>query len=187
MPNRKLRFSCFHPSVKDLFTAFSSSSSELLENLSLTSSVIQGILSWIFSSGKSNCWFLAWKLLGYREGVIAVEEPIDCPNISRVGCKFAFIFQQFLQHLGIPIWNRLNNTGFWHQLTVQDGKNSGQAFEVECLEANILEVMLMVQLEPVYPDFYKIGYVRSVRAYRADFKEGPDGFGVYASNDIKPL
>ncbi|KAF6170627.1 hypothetical protein GIB67_020189 [Kingdonia uniflora] len=42
-------------------------------------------------------------------------------------------------------------------------------------------------MEPADPDFYKIGYVRSVRAYGVDFKKGPDGFGVYASNDIEPL
>ncbi|KAL5721842.1 Protein PLASTID TRANSCRIPTIONALLY ACTIVE 14 [Ranunculus cassubicifolius] len=43
------------------------------------------------------------------------------------------------------------------------------------------------ELEPADPDFYKIGYVRSVRAYGVEFKEGPDGFGVYASKDIEPL
>ncbi|KAF9625291.1 hypothetical protein IFM89_020877 [Coptis chinensis] len=43
------------------------------------------------------------------------------------------------------------------------------------------------QLEPADPDFYKIGYIRSVRAYGVDFKEGPNGFGVYASKDIEPL
>ncbi|KAK9115645.1 hypothetical protein Sjap_014592 [Stephania japonica] len=43
------------------------------------------------------------------------------------------------------------------------------------------------ELELADPDFYKIGYVRSVRAYGIEFKEGPDGFGVYASKDIKPL
>ncbi|KAF8395684.1 hypothetical protein HHK36_019634 [Tetracentron sinense] len=43
------------------------------------------------------------------------------------------------------------------------------------------------ELEPADPDFYKIGYVRSVRAYGIEFKEGPDGFGVYASKDVEPL
>ncbi|KAH6796075.1 hypothetical protein C2S51_037061 [Perilla frutescens var. frutescens] len=43
------------------------------------------------------------------------------------------------------------------------------------------------QLEPADPDFYKIGYVRSMRAYGIEFREGPDGFGVYASKDIEPL
>lgn len=43
-----------------------------------------------------------------------------------------------------------------------------------------------VQLEPADPDFYKIGFVRSVRAYGVEFKEGPDGFGVYASKDVEP-
>ncbi|XP_038689067.1 protein PLASTID TRANSCRIPTIONALLY ACTIVE 14-like isoform X1 [Tripterygium wilfordii] len=42
------------------------------------------------------------------------------------------------------------------------------------------------QLEPADPDLYKIGYVRSMRAYGVDFKEGPDGFGVYASKDVEP-
>nr|POE92382.1 protein plastid transcriptionally active 14 [Quercus suber] len=43
------------------------------------------------------------------------------------------------------------------------------------------------ELESADPDFYKIGYVRSMRAYGVDFKEGPDGFGVYASKDVEPL
>ncbi|KAK6150249.1 hypothetical protein DH2020_017774 [Rehmannia glutinosa] len=43
------------------------------------------------------------------------------------------------------------------------------------------------ELELADPDFYKIGYVRSVRAYGIEFREGPDGFGVYASKDIEPL
>ena len=40
---------------------------------------------------------------------------------------------------------------------------------------------------PADPDFYKIGYARSMRAYGVEFKEGPDGFGVYASKDVEPL
>ncbi|OVA07897.1 SET domain [Macleaya cordata] len=43
------------------------------------------------------------------------------------------------------------------------------------------------ELEPADPDFYKIGYVRSVRAYGVEFMEGPNGFGVYAAKDIEPL
>ncbi|GMH27712.1 hypothetical protein Nepgr_029555 [Nepenthes gracilis] len=39
----------------------------------------------------------------------------------------------------------------------------------------------------VDPDFYKIGYLRSFRAYGVEFKEGPDGFGVFASKDVEPL
>lgn len=46
---------------------------------------------------------------------------------------------------------------------------------------------LFLQLEPADPDFYKIGYVRSMRAFGVEFKEGPDGFGVYASKDVEPL
>ncbi|KAJ6822175.1 protein PLASTID TRANSCRIPTIONALLY ACTIVE 14 isoform X1 [Iris pallida] len=43
------------------------------------------------------------------------------------------------------------------------------------------------ELEPADPDFYKIGYVRSVRAYGVEFMEGPNGFGVYATKDVEPL
>lgn len=43
------------------------------------------------------------------------------------------------------------------------------------------------EMEPVDPDFYKIGYLRSFRAYGVEFKEGPDGFGVFASKDVEPL
>lgn len=43
------------------------------------------------------------------------------------------------------------------------------------------------KLEPADPDFYKIGYVRSVRAYGVEFREGPDGFGVFASRNVEPL
>ncbi|KAK1278887.1 hypothetical protein QJS04_geneDACA024776 [Acorus gramineus] len=43
------------------------------------------------------------------------------------------------------------------------------------------------KLLPADPDFYRIGYVRSVRAYGVEFKEGPDGFGVFASRDVQPL
>lgn len=48
----------------------------------------------------------------------AVEEPVDCPNVSRIACTYAGIFQECLQTSGLPTWNRLNNTGFWRQLTV---------------------------------------------------------------------
>lgn len=50
-----------------------------------------------------------------------------------------------------------------------------------------IEIYLFLQLEPADPDFYKIGYIRSMRAYGVEFKEGPDGFGVYASKDVEPL
>ncbi|WOL20263.1 protein PLASTID TRANSCRIPTIONALLY ACTIVE 14 isoform X2 [Canna indica] len=45
----------------------------------------------------------------------------------------------------------------------------------------------LLQLEPADPDFYRIGYVRSVRAYGMEFIEGPNEFGVYASKDVELL
>uniref|UniRef100_A0A7C9ER30 SET domain-containing protein n=1 Tax=Opuntia streptacantha TaxID=393608 RepID=A0A7C9ER30_OPUST len=43
------------------------------------------------------------------------------------------------------------------------------------------------ETEPADPDFYKIGFVRGVRAYGVEFREGPDGYGVFASKDVEPL
>lgn len=48
-------------------------------------------------------------------------------------------------------------------------------------------IFLHEQLELADPDFYKIGYVRSFRAYGIEFREGPDGYGVFASRDVEPL
>lgn len=48
----------------------------------------------------------------------AVEEPVDCPNVSAMSCKYAMIFQDFLQLSCLPAWNRVDNSGFWRQFTV---------------------------------------------------------------------
>ncbi|XP_022731822.1 zinc finger CCCH domain-containing protein 24 [Durio zibethinus] len=92
--------------------------------------------------GKPTVGFM---LGNFREGVTAVEEPVDCPNVSKIACKYASILQEFLQHSSLPIWNRFKNTGFWRQLTVREGRSAGKAVD-ENLEANISEVMLIVQV-----------------------------------------
>lgn len=71
-----------------------------------------------FLSLKFPLYLLQRSIIHSREGVTAVEEPTECPNVSRVACKYAAIFHEFLQNSDMPIWNRLNNTGFWRQLTV---------------------------------------------------------------------
>ncbi|VFQ96186.1 unnamed protein product [Cuscuta campestris] len=90
---------------------------------------------------------VGFQLGNFREGVTAVEEPLDCPNVSLIACRYASIFQEYLQHTSLPIWNRLNNTGFWRQLTVREGRTPGRMAEDENPESpNISEVMLMVQI-----------------------------------------
>lgn len=92
--------------------------------------------------GKTTVGFM---LGNFREGVTAVEEPLDCPNVSPISCKYASIFQEFLQQSSLPVWNRFKNTGFWRQLTVREGR-SGMVSDAENCEPNISEVMLMVQV-----------------------------------------
>ncbi|KAF6144526.1 hypothetical protein GIB67_023972 [Kingdonia uniflora] len=74
------------------------------------------------------------------------------------------------ESLGLPTWSV-------EDVVLKDGVS----------DAIVVILADQVELELADPDFYKIGYVRSVRAYGADFKEGPDGFGVYATKDIEPL
>ncbi|XP_039012697.1 zinc finger CCCH domain-containing protein 24-like [Hibiscus syriacus] len=93
--------------------------------------------------GKPTVGFM---LGNFREGVTAVEEPVDCPNVSKIASKYASILQEFLQHSSLPIWNRFKNTGFWRQLTVcQRGRSVGKVADKN-FEDDISEVMLIVQI-----------------------------------------
>ncbi|GFP84212.1 zinc finger CCCH domain-containing protein 24 [Phtheirospermum japonicum] len=92
--------------------------------------------------GKHTVGFL---LGNFREGVTAVEEPVDCPNVSSIASRYANVFQEYLQQSKLPLWNRLNNTGFWRQLTVREGRTPCKNAEVDNPETNISEVMLIVQ------------------------------------------
>ncbi|KAJ7947802.1 zinc finger CCCH domain-containing protein 24 [Quillaja saponaria] len=91
---------------------------------------------------------VGFMLGNFREGVTAVEEPMDCPNVSTIACKYASIFQEFLQPSNLPVWNRFKNTGFWRQLTVREGRKTGKDVDVENL-GGISEVMLIVQVSIV--------------------------------------
>jgi hypothetical protein len=43
---------------------------------------------------------------------------VNCPNVSEISCKYAQMFQDFLQPSSFPLWSRIDNSGFWRQLTV---------------------------------------------------------------------
>ncbi|KAK6926805.1 RNA recognition motif domain [Dillenia turbinata] len=118
---------------------------------------LEGIIeSPLFNGYRNKCEFsvglsvqgkpiVGFMLGNFREGVTAVEEPTGCPNVSQIACKYASIFQEFLQSSGLPVWNRFSNTGFWRQLTVCEGKAPGKSVEIENMAANISEVMLIIQ------------------------------------------
>ncbi|CAL0334046.1 unnamed protein product [Lupinus luteus] len=88
---------------------------------------------------------VGFMLGGFREGVTAVEEASDCPNVSDIACKYATIFQEFLQHSDLAVWNSSKNTGFWRQLTVREGRTNGNAVSTKAFNG-IAEVMLIVQV-----------------------------------------
>ncbi|KAF2932498.1 hypothetical protein DAI22_04g002000 [Oryza sativa Japonica Group] len=92
--------------------------------------------------GKKTVGFM---LGNFREGVTAVEEPVDCPNVSEISCKYALMFQDFLQSSSLPVWNRVDNCGFWRQFTVREGRCQAQAV-AQNAETQISEVMLIVQV-----------------------------------------
>ncbi|KAM0996557.1 hypothetical protein ACFX2I_006510 [Malus domestica] len=123
---------------------------------------------------------VGFMLGNFREGVTAVEEPFDCPNVSRISSQYASIFQEFLQHSSLPIWNRFKNIGFWRQLTVREGRRPGIATDSEHCEANIAEVMLIVQVSSSGFDDAQITseYERLAQAFPA---------GAAASSPSLPL
>ncbi|KAL1817113.1 hypothetical protein ACET3Z_019687 [Daucus carota] len=121
---------------------------------------------------------VGFSLGNFREGVIAVEEPLNCPNVSKIACKYAAIFQEFLQHSELPIWNRLNNTGFWRQLTVREGRKPGQSTEIEDSEAHIAEVLLMVQVSTAGFDDGMVN---------GEFEKMTNAFATGASANTPPL
>ncbi|XP_008663006.1 zinc finger CCCH domain-containing protein 24 isoform X2 [Zea mays] len=93
--------------------------------------------------GKKTVGFM---LGNFREGVTAVEEPVNCPNVSEISCKYAQMFQDFLQPSSFPLWSRIDNSGFWRQLTVREGRCPAEAVVSQNAESQISEVMLIVQV-----------------------------------------
>ncbi|KAJ3679796.1 hypothetical protein LUZ60_016074 [Juncus effusus] len=89
---------------------------------------------------------VGFMLGNFREGVTAVEQPTDCPNVSKISSKYASIFQDFLRGSELPVWNRIDNTGFWRQLTVREGRKPEADINVAEPEALIKEVMLIIQV-----------------------------------------
>ncbi|KAK7404722.1 hypothetical protein VNO78_05678 [Psophocarpus tetragonolobus] len=98
---------------------------------------------------------VGFMLGNFREGVTAVEEAVDCPNVSTIACKYATIFQDFLQDSDLPVWNRFKNTGFWRQLTVREGRTKENVFDAETF-GGIAEVMLIVQVSTASFDDAKV-------------------------------
>ncbi|KAK9168852.1 hypothetical protein Syun_000992 [Stephania yunnanensis] len=121
---------------------------------------------------------VGFMLGNFREGVTAVEEPIDCPNVSKIACKYAVIFQEFLQRSSLPVWNRLNNTGYWRQLTVREGRNPHQTVDAKDPEGNILEVMLIIQVRSVSFDD---------KVTRSELQQMAEAFAHGASASSPPL
>lgn len=93
--------------------------------------------------GKRTVGFM---LGNFREGVTAVEEPGSCPNVSRLSCKYAMLFQDFLGSSELPVWNRIDNIGFWRQFTVREGRCPSQVTLNGSVGNDIAEVMLIVQV-----------------------------------------
>ncbi|PKA59260.1 Zinc finger CCCH domain-containing protein 24 [Apostasia shenzhenica] len=89
---------------------------------------------------------VGFMLGNFREGMTAVEQPDTCPNVSRISCKYAKIFQDFLLASEFPVWNRIDNSGFWRQFTVREGRSSGQVAPNESADVGIAEVMLIIQV-----------------------------------------
>ncbi|KAL4389106.1 hypothetical protein HN51_009966 [Arachis hypogaea] len=115
---------------------------------------------------------VGFMLGNFREGVTAVEEAVDCPNVSTIAGKYATIFQEFLQQSDLPVWNRFKNSGFWRQLTVREGRTNGNVADAESF-GGIAEVMLIVQVSTAGFDDTKVS---------GEFKRLAQAFAVGATS-----
>ncbi|VVA90409.1 unnamed protein product [Arabis nemorensis] len=127
--------------------------------------------------GKTTVGFL---LGNFSAGVTAVEEPVDCPNISKIACRYASIFQTFLENSRLPVWNKFKNFGFWRQLTVREGRKPGVISNGEDAETSIAEAMLIVQVCTTGTDEAEVA---------TEFEEMAKAFaeGAKASSPTLPL
>lgn len=86
-------------------------------------------------------------LLGnFREGLTAVEEPTNCPNVSTIACQYASIFQSFIRSSPLPVWNKYQTSGFWRLFTVREGRAPNQVSDSADGLPKIAEVMLIAQV-----------------------------------------
>ncbi|CAH8264014.1 unnamed protein product [Arabidopsis lyrata] len=89
---------------------------------------------------------VGFSLGSFCAGVTAVEEPVDCPNVSKIAVQYASIFQKFIEKSKLQVWNRFQHSGFWRQLTVREGRKPGVFSNDEDAITRIAEVMLIVQV-----------------------------------------
>lgn len=86
-------------------------------------------------------------LLGnFREGLTAVEEPMNCPNVSTIACQYASVFQNFIRSSPLPVWNKHQTSGFWRLFTVREGRSPNQVSDSDNEQPKIAEVMLIAQV-----------------------------------------
>uniref|UniRef100_A0A1J3CEL4 Zinc finger CCCH domain-containing protein 24 n=1 Tax=Noccaea caerulescens TaxID=107243 RepID=A0A1J3CEL4_NOCCA len=121
---------------------------------------------------------VGFMLGNFSAGVTAVEEAVDCPNISKIACRYASIFQSFLAKSKLPVWNRFKSCGFWRQLTVREGRKPGVFSNDEDVDTRIAEVMLMVQVCTTGSDEAEVA---------AEFEEMAKAFADGARESSPPL
>lgn len=86
-------------------------------------------------------------LLGnFREGMTAVEEPTNCPNVSAIACQYASAFQKFIRSSPLPVWNKHQTCGFWRLFTVREGRAQNRVSDSGTEQPKIAEVMLIAQV-----------------------------------------
>ncbi|KAL1201391.1 Zinc finger CCCH domain-containing protein 24 [Cardamine amara subsp. amara] len=123
---------------------------------------------------------VGFSLGNFSAGVTAVEEPVDCPNVSKIAFLYASIFQTFIEKSKLQVWNRFKHSGFWRQLTVREGRKPGVFSNEEDADSRIAEVMLMVQVCTTDSDEAEVA---------TEFEEMAKAFaeGARASSPTLPL
>ncbi|XP_010414523.1 PREDICTED: zinc finger CCCH domain-containing protein 24-like isoform X2 [Camelina sativa] len=123
---------------------------------------------------------VGFSLGNFCAGVTAVEEPVNCPNISKIALQYASIFQKVIEKSKLQVWNRFHHSGFWRQFTVREGRKPGVFSNDEDAVTRIAEVMLIVQVCLTGSDEAEVA---------TEFKEMAKAFaeGARASSPTLPL
>eukprot|EP00898_Chlorokybus_atmophyticus_P009212 jgi/Chlat1/9292/Chrsp99S08500 len=104
----------------------------------------------------------------YKDGITAIAEATECPNVSVIAKQFGAVFRDFIRSSKLEVWDKKTNVGVWRMLTVREGRHKQtqqmqkqveqQALDLDALSnpmeeldntvSNVASILLVVQLCP---------------------------------------
>ena len=93
----------------------------------------------------------------YKDGLFQTAGPQSCLHVSNVMKDFVSKFQTFVSSSGLPVFDRINQTGFWRLLTLRQFStnelmvlvqaNKGYETDIESLKQKLIELCASYEYE----------------------------------------